>query len=246
MRRIIVCFICFFMMLGNIKLVSADTKINSIIKNKNQDVLFVGTISHISDDYFVIIAKDYINIESTAEAIGKRTENHRYVIMRNGGISYTSSYHGKTTLEEGDYVIASLKKTKGKWIISNGLYEVDNEDYQTLSVKPCDKSPDVQSIILKYFINSDGRMNKFSSLSNKNKVYYRGKKIYDARWNMKKYLTIEEIRNSEKLEQMDHKTSLVGDTEEKTSYKIRKWIMLAVDVLAVVMIVRLLKKRKKN
>ena len=82
MRRIIVCFICFFMMLGNIKLVSADTKINSIIKNKNQDVLFVGTISHISDDYFVIIAKDYINIESTAEAIGKRTENHRYVIMR--------------------------------------------------------------------------------------------------------------------------------------------------------------------
>ena len=56
MRRIIVCFICFFMMLGNIKLVSADTKINSIIKNKNQDVLFVGTISHISDDYFVIIA----------------------------------------------------------------------------------------------------------------------------------------------------------------------------------------------
>ena len=89
-------------------------------------------------------------------------------------------------------------------------------------------------------------MNKFSSLSNKNKVYYRGKKIYDARWNMKKYLTIEEIRNSEKLKQMDHKTSLVGDTEEKTSYKIRKWIMLAVDVLAVVMIVRLLKKRKKN
>ena len=63
---------------------------------------------------------------------------------------------------------------------------------------------------------------------------------------MKKYLTIEEIRNSEKLKQMDHKTSLVGDTEEKTSYKIRKWIMLAVDVLAVVMIVRLLKKRKKN
>lgn len=44
----------------------------------------MGTISHISDDYFVIIAKDYINIESTAEAIGKRTENHRYVIMRNG------------------------------------------------------------------------------------------------------------------------------------------------------------------
>ena len=32
---------------------------------------------------------------------------------------------------------------------------------------------------------------------------------------MKKYLTIEEIRNSEKLKQMDHKTSLVDDIEEK-------------------------------
>ena len=166
MRRITVYFICLFMMLSNIKLVSADTKINSIMKNKNQDVLFVGSISHISDDYFVISAKDYINTESTSEAIAKRSENHRYVIMRNENTTYTSSYHEKTTLEEGDHVIASLKKTNGKWVISNGLYEVDSDDYQTLSVKPCDKSPDNQSIILKYFINSDGMMNKFSSKNN--------------------------------------------------------------------------------
>ena len=123
MRRITVYFICLFMMLSNIKLVSADTKINSIMKNKNQDVLFVGSISHISDDYFVISAKDYINTESTSEAIAKRTEDHRYVIMKNENIKYTSSYHEKTTVEEGDHVIASLKKTKGKWTIFNGLYE---------------------------------------------------------------------------------------------------------------------------
>ncbi len=231
-------------MLSNIKLVSADTKIDSIIENKNQDVLFVGTVSHISDDYFVLSAKDYINTESTSEAIGKRTENHRYVIMRNENTSYTSSYHGKTTLEEGDHVIASLKKTNGKWVISNGLYEVDGDDYQTLSVKPCDKSPDYQSIILKYFINSDGMMSKFSSKSNGSKVYYQSKKIYDARWNMKKYLTIKEIRNSEKLKQMDHKTSLVENIEEKTTFKTRKWIMFVVDVLAIVLVVSLLRKRK--
>ena len=245
MRRITVYFICLFMMLSNIKLVSADTKINSIMKNKNQDVLFVGSISHISDDYFVISAKDYINTESTSEAIAKRSENHRYVIMRNENTTYTSSYHEKTTLEEGDHVIASLKKTNGKWVISNGLYEVDSDDYQTLSVKPCDKSTDNQSIILKYFINSDGMMNKFSSKNNGNTIYYQNKKIYDARWNMKKYLTIEEIRNSEKLKQMDHKTSLVENIEEKTTVKTRKLIMFVVDVLAVVMIVGLLKKRKK-
>ena len=31
---------------------------------------------------------------------------------------------------------------------------------------------------------------------------------------LKKYLTIEEIRNSERRKQMDHKTSLVDDIEE--------------------------------
>ena len=55
----------------------------------------------------------------------------------------------------------------------------------------------------------------------------------------------EEIRNSEKLKQMDHKTSLVENIEEKTTVKTRKLIMFVVDVLAVVMIVGLLKKRKK-
>ena len=103
------------MMLGNIKFVSADTEINRIMNNKNQDVLFVGSVTYVSDNYFVLSAKDYINTESTSEAIAKRTEDHRYVIMKNENIKYTSSYHEKTTVEEGDHVIASLKKTKGKY-----------------------------------------------------------------------------------------------------------------------------------
>ena len=115
MRRITVYFICLFMMLGNIKFVSADTEINRIMNNKNQDVLFVGSVTYVSDNYFVLSAKDYINTESTSEAIAKRTEDHRYVIMKNENIKYTSSYHEKTTVEEGDHVIASLKKTKGKY-----------------------------------------------------------------------------------------------------------------------------------
>lgn len=244
MRRIAIYFICLFMMLGNIRAVPADTKIQAIMNNSNQDVLFVGNISHISDDYFVLSAKDYINTESTSEAIAKRTENHRYVIMKNENTKYTSSYHGKTTLEEGDHVIASLKKTDGKWTISNGLYETDSDDYQTLSVKAYDNDPDVQSIILKYFINSDGRMKKFTTGNSGNKVYYQSQKIYDARWNMKKYLTIEEIRNSEKLKQMDHKTNLVESIEEKTTFRTRKIIMFAIDVLAIVLVVGLLRNRK--
>ena len=52
MRRITVYFICLFMMLGNIKFVSADTEINRIMNNKNQDVLFVGSVTYVSDNYF--------------------------------------------------------------------------------------------------------------------------------------------------------------------------------------------------
>ena len=40
------------MMLGNIKFVSADTEINRIMNNKNQDVLFVGSVTYVSDNYF--------------------------------------------------------------------------------------------------------------------------------------------------------------------------------------------------
>ena len=53
------------MMLGNIKFVSADTEINRIMNNKNQDVLFVGSVTYVSDNYFVLSAKDYINTELT-------------------------------------------------------------------------------------------------------------------------------------------------------------------------------------
>lgn len=232
------------MLLCNIKPVSADTKEDLLMNNKDQDVLFVGNISHVSEDYFVLSAKDYINTELTSEAIAKRTKDHRYVIKKNENTKYTASYHEKTTLEEGDHVIASLKKIHGEWIVSNGLYEVDHDDYQTLSVKACNNKPDYQSIVLKYFINSDGNMKKFSSSDDESKIYYRGKKIYDARWNMKKYLTIEEIRNSEKLKQMDHKTNVVENIEEKTTFTTRKWLMFIIDVLAIVLVVSLLRKRK--
>lgn len=99
----------------------------------------------------------------------------------------------KQTVEEGDHVIASLKKTKGKWTISNGLYETDSDDYQTLAVKAYNKNPDVQSIMLKYFVN---RWNdeKFSCNTDGSKVYYQSKRFI-CEVNMKKYLTIEEIRN---------------------------------------------------
>lgn len=244
MRRITVYFICLFMMLGNLKIVSADTKINLIMENKNQDVLFVGTVSHVSEDYFVLSAKDYVNTEATSEAIAKRTEDHRYVIMKNENTKYTSSYHEKETIEEGDHVIASLKKTKGKWVISNGLYETSSDDYQTLSIKAYNKNPDVDSIVLKYFINSDGMMKKFSSNKAGNKVYYQSQKIYDARWNMKKYLTIEEIRNSEKLKQMDHKINLVDTVEDKTTFIAKKWIVFLIDIVAIGIFVGLLKNRK--
>ena len=243
MRCIMIYIICFFMVFSNTSLTFADTKVDSIINNKNQDVLFVGNVSHISDKYFVLSAKDYINAELTSEAIAKRTDDHRYVIVGNN-VKYISSYHGKDRPEEGDHVIASLKKVNGEWTISNGLYEVDSDEYQILSLKSYDDHLEYQSIVLKYFINSDGKMKKFSSNNSGKKVFFQGNKIYDTRWNMKKYLTIEEIRNSEKLKQMDHEPKLVEKIEEKTTFKTRRWIMFAIDVLAIILVVGLLRNRR--
>ena len=45
---------------------------------------------------------------------------------------------------------------------------------------------------------------------------------------------------------MDHKTSLVDDIEEKTTFKTRKWIMFAIDMAAIVVVIGLLKNRKKK
>ena len=75
MRRITVYFICLFMMLGNIKFVSADTEINRIMNNKNQDVLFVGSVTYVSDNYFVLSAKDYI-IRSNCKKNGRSSICH--------------------------------------------------------------------------------------------------------------------------------------------------------------------------
>ena len=45
---------------------------------------------------------------------------------------------------------------------------------------------------------------------------------------------------------MDHKTSLVDDIEEKTTFKTRKWIMFAIDMAAIVVVIGLLRNRKKK
>ena len=63
---------------------------------------------------------------------------------------------------------------------------------------------------------------------------------------MKKYLTIEEIRNSEKLKQMDHKTSLVDNIEDKTTFQTRKWIVFAIDLAAIAVVIGLLRNRKQK
>ena len=76
MRRITVYFICLFMMLGNIKFVSADTEINRIMNNKNQDVLFVGSVTYVSDNYFVLVQR----IISTQNQHQKQLQKERKII----------------------------------------------------------------------------------------------------------------------------------------------------------------------
>lgn len=244
MRRMIICALCLMIILsGSYTSVFAEDKADAIMDNSNQDLLFVGNVSHVSDGYIVLKVTDYINVGSTSEAISKRESDHRYVITGEE-ITYTSSYNGKTTVQEGDHIVASLKKKNGKWKIANGLYEVNKDNYKTLSFQPYSNDLDFDMVKLKYFINSDGEMTDFTSNKKGTKFYYKEKKIYDTRWTMKKYLTINEIQNSEKLKQMTQTTQSTGSTTETTSTKVKKHILFAADILIITVVIMALRKKK--
>lgn len=244
MRQRIVWMICLLaIIMGGRVSISAEDKTEAIMENFRQDVLFVGNVSHISDDYVVLKVTDYIAAESTSETIAKREKNHRYVLTGKKKPVYNSSYYGKQTVEEGDHVVASLRKKNGAWQVANGIYQVNTDQFQTLSLTPLEKNMDLSKLKLKYFINSDGKMKDFSSDDKQNKMYYKNQKIYDARWNMKKYLTIEEIRNSEKLKAMDRKSKIGDQTWESAGSGIRRKLLFVADVLVIVGFVALLRKK---
>lgn len=224
--------------------VSAGRQEDRIVDNKKQDVLFAGKVSHVSRDYIVLKVTDYINVQLNDVSIEKREADHRYVISKDGAIAYRWSYHEKETVEEGDCIVASLRKKNDRWSISNGIFEVDSDNYKTLSFEPYQQDIDVSKLSLKYFINSDGEMKDFSSKSNGSKIYYEKKKIFDARWKLKKYLTVEEIRNSEKIKAMDQKAHV---TERKSNISsesgIKRKVLFVVDILLIVGLVAILRKR---
>lgn len=218
-----------------------------IMQNKNQDVLFVGKVSHTSKDYIVLKVTDYINVDLSDETIAKREEDHRYVVDKSGYISYRWSYHEKEILEEGDNVVASLKKDKQNWKIGNGIYEVDTDDYKNLSFEPFHNELSFKKTALKYFINSDGQMKSFSAKNNSREIYNNKTKIYDRRWKLKKYLTIEEIRNEEKLKAMDQKAHIrESRVLGSVSTGFKRKILFAIDMIVIIGMVAVLKKKSRN
>lgn len=220
---------------------------NQIMENRNQDMLFVGKVTHVSRDYIVLKVTDYVNVKLDDSSIEKRESDHRYVISKDKAISYKWSYHKRESVKEGDCIVASLKKKNQKWEISNGLFEVSSDDYQTLSFEPFQQKPDFSKMSLKYFVNSDGEMKDFSANSSKTKFYWKKKKIFDARWNLKKYLTVEEIRNAEKLKAMDQRAHVTETrATPKSTAEVKKRILFVVDILLIVGLVTFLRKKSQK
>lgn len=225
---------------------AGDTE-DLIMNNTDQDILMAGKVSHVSRDYIVLKVTDYINVELSEASIEKREKDHRYVIPRNGPITYEWSYHKKENVEEGDCVVASLKKTNGKWSIAHGLFEVDSDDYQMLSFEPFQWNLTFSKTKLKYFINSDGKLKDFSSNENATEFYYKNRKIYDTRWNLKKYLTIEEITNSEKLKAMDEEANVEEQKPKSIELSdIKRKILFVVDILLIIGLVIILRKHNRK
>lgn len=244
-KHCMVLLMILFAMLCSTEAVFAGEE-NDIMKNKNQDILFVGKVSHVERDYIVLKVTDYINVRPDAASIGKREEDHRYVLTKNTGLSYRWSYHNKKQIEEGDCVTASLKKGKNQWEVANGLYETDCDDYRVLSFQPISGKLNFDKTVMKYFINSDGKAGKFTKSKDETKFYYKGYKIYDARWNMKKYLTIEEIRNAEKLKAMDYEGSERERKKPKKSDGGKRTVLFIADILIITFLVAMMHKKGKN
>ncbi len=237
-----VCMICLF---WPQKVSASSDPEEQIIKNKNQDVLFVGVVKHVYRDSIVLKVTDYMNLERTSDSIAKREKDHEYLIPKDKAITYRWSYHGKETVEAGDCAVASLKKEDGRWHISNGLYETDTDDYQKLSFEPFHKDLDFKKTKLKYFINSDGKYKDFTVNKEQSKFYYKQQKIYDVRWNMKKYLTIEEIRNAEKLKAMDQDANIV-ETSANTVSDGKQRLLTGLALFAAIWAFIVLRRGKKK
>ena len=138
-----VCVIC---LCWPQKVSASSNPEEQMMKNKNQDVLFVGTVKHVDRDAIVLKVTDYMNLERTSDSIAKREKDHEYLIPKDMALTYRWSYHAQETVEVGDCIVASLKKESGRWQISNGLYETETDVYQELSCEAFHKELDFKKL----------------------------------------------------------------------------------------------------
>ena len=60
---------------------------------------------------------------------------------------------------------------------------------------------------------------------------------------MKKYLTIEEIRNSEKLKAMDQRAHIKDETEKDQTTSVKRKLLFVADIFVIIGLVALLRKK---
>ncbi len=155
--------------------------------HNDHDALVIGQVTKVSGDKITVkVVKSIISAKDLNAGAPKKQLSLKTVTI-SGVTGYAFYYNDKgnpvLAPKIGDCVLASLIKSKQTFKIAWGLYKVDKTDYKTLSVLyKADSRPYVKmcAAAVKAFVNSGGKLTKFSFNGDTGRVTSGGKVIYDA------------------------------------------------------------------
>lgn len=142
--------------------------------------MILGTITEIDTD------RIRVNVEKKLYPKGIINDAYRQIPSEDIGNvldiekfeSYETSYNDKKAPGVGDIIIVSLDAGSDMWQVNWLPFEVSDKDYRNLEFLPANRETP-ESFAWTTFIKTDGKMNEFTFITEKNMKKVIGKGIFD-------------------------------------------------------------------
>lgn len=177
-----ICLVVFLMSIFYIGVYSygAEEDANWQMWHGNQDALILGTITEIETGSI------RINVEKKLYPKGIINDVYRQIPSEDIGDvleiekfeRYETSYNDKKEPEAGDIIIVSLDAGNEIWQVNGLPFEVSDKNYRNLEFLPSDRETP-ESFAWTTFIKTDGKMNDFTFITEKNMKKVIGKGVFD-------------------------------------------------------------------
>lgn len=146
----------------------------------DQDAMILGTILRLDNENMTL------NVEKRLFAKGIINDVYRQipaeeiddVLKIEKFERYETSYNDKEKPEIGDVIVISLDLGGEVWKVNWLPFEVSGKDYKNLEFLPTDRETP-ESFAWTTFIRTDGKMNDFTFVNDKNEEKVIGKGIFD-------------------------------------------------------------------